>query len=172
MSLFCFVVVFSSCAPIELSAQSTGNSDKAPGEVVISKLSSPYYPPLARQARITGDVQLVLSVRKDGSVQSTVVVSGHPMLRKAAQESAQQSQFDCRSCKEAVTPYQMIYSFQLGETRYCAMTGGPNSDEQEQEPLPRVTQSENHVTIFDRPVGTCDPEFTLSRKVRSVKCLY
>jgi protein TonB len=41
---------------------------------------NPTYPPLARQAGISGDVELKLEIRKDGSVQSATVVSGHPML--------------------------------------------------------------------------------------------
>ncbi|MGA3090215.1 MAG: TonB family protein [Terriglobales bacterium] len=42
------------------------------------------YPPLARQANITGDVELKLEIRKNGSIQSVSVVNGHPMLTQAA----------------------------------------------------------------------------------------
>src|SRR5712692_11252304 len=70
-----------------------------------NKLSDPTYPRLAQQARITGDVDLMLTIQRDGSVESAVVVSGHPMLQQAALESAQRSQFECKGCGEAVTSY-------------------------------------------------------------------
>jgi protein TonB len=60
------------------------------------------YPPLARQANITGDVELKLEIRKDGSIQSASVVSGHPMLTQAALNSAQRSHFECRGCEDGV----------------------------------------------------------------------
>jgi outer membrane biosynthesis protein TonB len=52
--------------------------------VVLTKLSPPIYPPLARQARITGDVKIQLTIRQDGSVDSAALFSGHPMLAQAA----------------------------------------------------------------------------------------
>ena len=44
----------------------------------------PVYPPLAVQARIQGTVLLQAVVAKDGTVQELRVVSGHPLLVKAA----------------------------------------------------------------------------------------
>jgi outer membrane biosynthesis protein TonB len=46
--------------------------------VVLTKLANPLYPPLARQTGITGDVELMLEIRNDGSIQSVDVVKGHP----------------------------------------------------------------------------------------------
>jgi len=48
---------------------------------------TPTYPPLARQARIQGAVQLAALIGKDGSIQNLKVVSGHPMLTSAALEA-------------------------------------------------------------------------------------
>lgn len=173
LSLFFAVAVILSSKPVSLLAQIAGPSDKGLSEIDLSRLSTPQYPLLARQARITGDVALTLRVRRDGSVESAVVVSGHPMLRQAAQESAQQSQFDCRGCNQATTSYSMVYTFELGETRYCSTTETTSNDSKPDQPYPSVTQSQNHVTVFDRPMGTCDPAVTLTyRKVRSAKCLY
>ncbi|HEU5451477.1 MAG TPA: TonB family protein [Terriglobales bacterium] len=44
----------------------------------------PTYPPLARQARIQGQVVLEAVIAKDGTIQNLRLVSGHPMLAPAA----------------------------------------------------------------------------------------
>jgi hypothetical protein len=56
-------------------------------------------------------VKIKVLIRKDGSVESAEVLTGHPMLKQAALESAQKSTFDCQACKEAVTPYTVTYTF-------------------------------------------------------------
>jgi periplasmic protein TonB len=50
----------------------------------------PIYPPLARQARIQGTVELRAIVSKAGTIENLVVVSGHPMLVKSAIEAVRQ----------------------------------------------------------------------------------
>ena len=50
----------------------------------------PEYPPLARQARVSGIVHLVGVIGRDGVVKSLEVVSGHPLLVKAALSAVQQ----------------------------------------------------------------------------------
>jgi protein TonB len=44
----------------------------------------PLYPPLAKQARISGTVELSAVIGKDGHVQDLRVVKGHPLLVQAA----------------------------------------------------------------------------------------
>lgn len=44
----------------------------------------PVYPPLARQARIQGQVRIAAILARDGSVTSMQLVSGHPLLVQAA----------------------------------------------------------------------------------------
>ena len=160
------------CSTIKSLAQTGASANTPQGEVVLTRLTGPSYPPLARQARVTGDVELLFEIKEDGSVQSAMVVSGHPLLKQAALDSAQRSQFECRNCGLGVRSFRMLYSFQLGPTRYC--TGASDSSmSDQQEPYPRVFQSQNHVTVVDQPVGTCDLAFTVTKtKVRSAKCLY
>src|SRR5207247_1003778 len=43
----------------------------------------PAYPPLARQARIQGQVVLQAEISKDGSIENLRLISGHPMLAPA-----------------------------------------------------------------------------------------
>ena len=40
----------------------------------------PIYPPLARQARVQGAVELRAIISKAGTIENLIVVSGHPML--------------------------------------------------------------------------------------------
>jgi len=51
---------------------------------------NPNYPPLARQARIQGQVLLQAEISKDGSIQNLRLISGHPMLAPAAIEAVKQ----------------------------------------------------------------------------------
>jgi periplasmic protein TonB len=51
---------------------------------------NPVYPPLARQARISGTVVLRAVISKDGSIENLTLVSGHPMLAPAAIDAVKQ----------------------------------------------------------------------------------
>jgi protein TonB len=65
---------------------------KVGGQVQEAKIiarPNPVYPPLARQARIQGKVQLHAIIDKDGRVGELQVVSGHPLLVKAALDAVQ-----------------------------------------------------------------------------------
>jgi periplasmic protein TonB len=50
----------------------------------------PAYPPLARQARIQGNVVLAAEISKDGTIENLHLISGHPMLAPAAIEAVKQ----------------------------------------------------------------------------------
>jgi protein TonB len=50
----------------------------------------PIYPPLARQARISGTVRLNAIIAKDGTMQQVQLVSGPPLLVKAALDAVGQ----------------------------------------------------------------------------------
>jgi hypothetical protein len=142
-----------------------------PTEVALTELLPPVYPPIALQARVTGDIDLMLGVRQDGSVESAVVVSGPELLRRAALNSAQQSQFECRNCSGSATPFRLVYTFQLvAHTISCNAPEDCNRSVQNL-PAPQVTQMENHVTLVNHVSGTCICDvFELRR--RSSKCLY
>jgi protein TonB len=51
---------------------------------------NPNYPPLARQARIQGQVILQAEISKTGDIQNLRLISGHPMLAPAAIEAVKQ----------------------------------------------------------------------------------
>ena len=63
------------------------------GNVQQSKLVSqprPLYPPIAKQARISGVVHLQAVIAKDGTVADLKVLSGHPLLVQSALEAVRQ----------------------------------------------------------------------------------
>ncbi len=57
---------------------------------LLIKKVQPAYPPLARQARIQGQVLLQAEISKDGTIQNLRLISGHPMLAPAAIEAVKQ----------------------------------------------------------------------------------
>jgi protein TonB len=57
--------------------------------LIINKVQ-PDYPPLARQARIQGQVVLQALIDKDGNIEKLDLVSGHPMLAPAALQAVKQ----------------------------------------------------------------------------------
>ena len=51
---------------------------------------TPAYPPLAKQARVTGTVSLAVDIGKDGVVLNVELISGHPLLADAAISAVKQ----------------------------------------------------------------------------------
>ena len=134
--------------------------DGASAGTVMTSVTNITYPPLALSANITGEVVVRLGIRKDGNVESAVVVTGHPLLAKAALESAQQSRFRCTACADEVTPYSVTYSYQL-----VAGPDWPCSESHQ-----HSTQSQNRITVIGE-LRIVHPYFA-NVKVRSAKCLY
>ena len=158
-----------SCAVVETSAQ----VQQVPqGQVVLSKLSPPAYPPLARAARVAGDVEIALHVRQDGSVESAEVVKGNPLLKEAALDSALRSKFECRGCGETSVSYSVLYTFGYTTDQQCCQSREKSAAvSQPPESQPGVAQLQNHVTILSEPFCICDPGPDVV-KVRSAKCLF
>jgi periplasmic protein TonB len=59
-------------------------------EGMVLRRVQPNYPPLARQARIQGDVILQAEISKEGAIENLRVISGHPMLAPAAIDAVKQ----------------------------------------------------------------------------------
>ena len=59
-------------------------------EAKILNRVQPVYPPLAKQARVSGTGRLNAVIAKDGQIQDLQVVSGHPLLVQAALQAVRQ----------------------------------------------------------------------------------
>ena len=71
-------------------------------------LARPVYPPLAKQVGASGQVRVQVSVDGNGNVVSARAVSGHPLLRSAAESAARQSKMKVDA---ANTTGQILYNF-------------------------------------------------------------
>ena len=81
------------------------------------------YVPLARQARIYGDVQVKCFLDADGSVLRAEVLSGHPLLREQARKNALLWKFQ-RTGPKASNTVTLNYQYRLeGELQDQARTG-------------------------------------------------
>ena len=146
-------------------------SDATKGEVVLASLSKPTFSPLARQANVEGDVIVDVTVRQDGSTEATIV-KGHPLLKQAALYSAMQSRFECRMCSAPLS-YRLVYTFKrTSEGNCCDGMGAPVKVEQEPQSYNERGRQQTRVTISAEKICLCDPSFTVTKEVRSLKCLY
>jgi TonB family protein len=159
------------------AAQIVANEDSAP-HIILSKLSPPTYPPLARQARVGGDVTIKLAIHADGSIESVRALNGHPMLVQAALESAKQSTFECRDCKMDSNVSEILtYSFQLSppEPDPCCCSSAAASGNGA--PVLHVSESGDHIVLTAAPGCTCPDRCTGAwafqhAHFRSAKCLF
>ncbi len=174
-----FFSLFFGCSQSALSQASRGDGTVDTG-VVLTKLSPPVYPALARQTRIVGDVKVRVSIRNDGGLESAEVVDGHPILKQAALDSAKDSTFECRDCK-GVESYFLTYTFAIDDSNASkpdpCCCSHPSSEMKHFDP--RIEQLLGHVsiTVIAEPVcicpDACDVKWAEQHaKFRAAKCLY
>ena len=84
-----FLIALTSLAASQITATRIRVGDHVMADQVVTKVA-PVYPPLARQARIQGVVVLKAVISKSGDVESTQLISGHPMLGPSAIEAVKQ----------------------------------------------------------------------------------
>jgi Gram-negative bacterial TonB protein C-terminal len=168
LSFICTLV----CSPPIHAQSSSSPTEKGTGvnSVVLTRLSPPVYPPIALTARIAGDIDLILGIRRDGGVDSAVAISGPELLYQAALNSAKRTQFKCDNCTEELTQYHLFYSFRIDvPPDACTGANACNTPSLVERPS-EVTQIENHITLIAHPSPVCICDYV--RKVRSLKCLY
>ena len=87
-------------------------------EIRVQRLvAMPQYPLLAASARIQGEVRLRCIIAGDGRVQRVDVLSGHPVLAKAATENALQWAFAVPgSSEDGGRTFTLVYRFRLEGT--------------------------------------------------------
>ena len=72
--------------PVQSRIRQGGNVQQAK----LVNMVRPVYPPLAKQARISGTVRLHAIIAKDGSVIQLEIVQGHPLLVQSALDAVRQ----------------------------------------------------------------------------------
>jgi hypothetical protein len=140
--------------------------------VELKTLSTPIYAPLARQARITGKVIVEVTICPDGTFQSGEVISGHPILRPSALYSATNSKYSCKSCDSA-QKHRIIYDFSLLDGHDCCSDiNAPVPISEARILTNEESKAATNIKVEAPPVCICDPASTVTRRVRSIKCLY
>jgi TonB family protein len=137
------------------------------GKVIPVKLAAPEYPPKVRTANIYGDINVAVTVRADGKIE-TAVESGHAMLGEAALDRVKESEFECRGCDSPMM-YHLVYSFQptrCGDCRNAIPTPVRVALSNDDKP-----QERTRIVITADELCFCDPAPQL-KKNRSAKCLY
>jgi TonB family protein len=124
-----------------------GQESSAATRVQAERMEIPRYLPLARQAGVSGEVDLRLSVDKAGKVVSVEVVSAGPNrwgkgFASMAIEAAKKSEFVCASCSGDTFGHTVTYQFQFPPIPKDACTQQPPP------PLPAsAVDSDSHVTV-------------------------
>ena len=141
------------------------------GQAVLAALSKPIFSSQARAANVEGIVTLSVTVRPDGTTDA-IFVSGPPLLKQAALDSAKQSRFECRLCS-APSSYTLIYDFKRTSDGNCCDGYGSPVQVKEQPPSSdEVGRPQMVVTVSTERMCLCDPSGTFTKRVRSLKCLY
>jgi hypothetical protein len=153
-------------------AQNVAPDQPHPTLVAVKRVD-PTYPQLAKTAHITGDVELTLRVRKDGKVDSVDDVTGPPLLQRAAEDSARQTQWECRDCREDVTSFRGVYQFRVAVDPKCRPTQPADAkSETPSQPAPRTEAADFAVNVTaSTPCIEIRDGFPAT-KVRSAKCLW
>ena len=150
-------------ATFALALANAGAAAAQSSEAVITPVEwpRPVYPQIAQSARVSGDVEVGVDVRPDGTVASAKAANGPPLLHQAAEDAVRRVRFDCRGCTEALNRYSLYVTFQL--------------QDQEQRPQPTslvISPTQGWVTVV-APVpfinggpGPVDPP------TRGIKCLF
>lgn len=166
------VVAFLALCALAARAQVPKASPPEP-KVIITKLGPITYPQIARVAHVTGEVEIAVSIRPDGTIESANEDSGPALLYRAALESARHSEFECRNCMDAAVPYRVHYTFRLiaGDIGNCPPGSVSPSPYPPNQTFPIITRAGNYVIIVDRE-PPCYADVIGLKRVRSWKCAY
>jgi hypothetical protein len=169
------IVMGLAVAPCSLRAQAPTKDQKIEPQVILRKLFPPVYSPLARRAHALGDVHLRVSIHSDGSIDAVSVIDGSPVLRQAALDSAKQSQFECKDCRESdhLVEGTFTYSFRVSPEQEPADSNCCLEDRASPDKVlnTQASQSDERITIAISPVCICSAEYLgtlMDRRMRLI----
>lgn len=90
------VVLFVAASVTWIVKPSPAAGQQPEGEITrkVKSKVSPTYPDIAKRMNINGVVKLIVVVAPNGSVKSTKVLGGHPMLASAAEDAVKKWKFE------------------------------------------------------------------------------
>jgi len=88
VKLFISTVMLATFAS-QVGAQSSAVEEKRP----VKRMVQPVIPEFATKLNLSGAVKIEVTIAPDGTVKSTRIVGGHPVLAAAAESAAQKSTF-------------------------------------------------------------------------------
>jgi len=146
------------------AAQSATDSVGWQAMAVPVHLPPAIYPLIARMARVQGAVEVIVTVRPNGSIASAVVEGRvSPLLSAAALEAAAKAGFECRWCVGVSAQYSIAYQFTLG--------GIQPSDDMRLEPVCETAGRSRVTTLVESlPCDHCGIYSSSAIGVRSAKC--
>ncbi len=103
VSFFALIVVLS------MTVIAVGQSSSAAAERKVSSRVAPSYPELARRMHLQGVVKIEAVVRPNGTVKSTRVLGGNPVLVDAANDAVTKWKFEPAS-SETTEVVQLTFS--------------------------------------------------------------
>ena len=87
---------------------------EAEAKKIVKSRTTPEYPPLAKQMRVTGEVRLDVYLNEDGSLDKIHVVSGNALLAGAAQNAVKNWKFSPPTVDDKAVKAVASYSFSFG----------------------------------------------------------
>ena len=89
MRRFLFAAASLTVLTLQVCAQSAQIEEKR----TVKRLVQPVVPELAVKLNLTGTAKIEVTIAPDGTVKSTRIIGGHPVLASAAESAAQKSTF-------------------------------------------------------------------------------
>ena len=88
-----FLLLCITMLPCALAQEATARVPDPEAHKLISSRVDPEYPPMAKQLRLTGSVQVDVYLDATGSIEKVQVVNGHPLLSSATVSAVKKWKF-------------------------------------------------------------------------------
>lgn len=150
-----------------LLLMATAASAQSLPEPRLKSAALPHYPAIARAAKVQGEVKVEFVLDTSGEPVSVVAVSGHPLLKGAAEENVKTWRFDLpKDLYRTDWKYDTIFNFKISDDRqpyedpkltvtldsyrYVEVTTNPPADKYAHNcPLPNEIQPPPSITAGD-----------------------
>jgi periplasmic protein TonB len=108
------ILAFGSCLLCSTVFAQEVRLSEVEAKKIVKVRTSPEYPPLAKQMRVTGEVRLDVYLNEDGSLDRIHVISGNALLAGAAQNAVKNWKFGPPVVDDKAVKAVASYSFSFG----------------------------------------------------------